>query len=168
MKVLLVDDDPDILEVVSLCFEIRWPDAIILKAQDGTTGIDLFEKQGADIVILDLGLPDIDGLEVCKTLRSSSNVPIIILTVRDQPKDIVRGLEIGADDYITKPFDQLEFLARAQAVLRRSQGLTDQDEAVFDNGELAINFTLREVRLRGEVVKLTPTEYNLLYHWCPC
>lgn len=164
MKALIVDDDPDILEVVSLCFEIRWPDATVLKAQDGASGIEMFQKQGADIVILDLGLPDMDGLEVCRKLRESSNVLIIILTVRDQPKDIVRGLETGADDYITKPFNQLEFLARVQAVLRRGQVATGQQETVLNNGDLVIDFAQREVKLSGQLVKLTPTEYNLLYH----
>ena len=164
MKALIIDDDPDILEVVSLCFEIRWPDATVLKASDGESGFALFKKEGADIVILDLGLPDVDGLEICRRLREESDVLIIILTVRNQQKDIVRGLEMGADDYITKPFDQMEFMARTQAVLRRGQKLSDLSERVFSDGELIINLPDREVRLHGEVVKLTPTEYNLLYH----
>lgn len=113
MKTLIIDDDPDILEAVALCFEIRWPDTVVVTAVDGQSGIKQFRDQGADIVILDLGLPDMDGLEVCRQLREISEVPIIILTVRDQRKDIIRGLEMGADDYITKPFDQMELLARA-------------------------------------------------------
>lgn len=165
MKALIIDDDPDILEVVSLCFEIRWPDATIITAQDGASGLALFEREGADIVVLDLGLPDTDGLEVCRQLRESTEVLIIILTVRDQQKDVVRGLEMGADDYITKPFSQMELMARAQAVLRRGQKLADQQkERTFAEGELMINFDSREVKLSIENVKLTPTEYNLLYH----
>lgn len=164
MKALIIDDDPDILEVVALCFEIRWPEATVVRATDGQTGLDLFRKEGADIVILDLGLPDVDGLEICRQMREESDVLIVILTVRNQQKDIVRGLEMGADDYITKPFDQMEFMARAQAVLRRGQKLSDSTEKVFSDGELSINLPEREVRLLGEIVKLTPTEYNLLYH----
>ncbi len=164
MKALIIDDDPDVLDVVSLCFEIRWPDATVLRAQDGARGIATLEKEGADIIILDLGLPDMDGLDVCKKVRQTNTVPIIILTVRDQSTDIVRGLEAGADDYITKPFNQMEFLARVQAVLRRGQPQTpDERERVFQNGELIINFAQREVRVGGDLVKLTPTEYNLLY-----
>lgn len=165
MKALVVDDDPDILDVVSLCIELRWPDAIVLRSQDGVGGIAIFEREGADVVILDLGLPDMDGLDVCRKLRQFSSVPIIVLTVRDKPTDIVRGLETGADDYITKPFNQMEFLARVQAVLRRGQPLSmvEQEERSFLNGKLSINFAKREVKAAGELVKLTPTEYNLLY-----
>ena len=93
MKALIIDDDPDIVEVVSLCFEIRWPDAVLIKAPDGATGIQRYKEEGADIVILDLGLPDMDGLSVCRTLKKLGDVNIIILTVRDQPNDIVKGLE---------------------------------------------------------------------------
>ena len=83
MKTLIIDDDPDILEAVSLCFEIRWPETVVVTAMDGASGLRQYREQGADIVILDLGLPDIDGLDVCKQLRAISNVPIIILTMRD-------------------------------------------------------------------------------------
>ncbi|MDP3061979.1 MAG: response regulator, partial [Chloroflexota bacterium] len=96
MKALIIDDDPDVLDVVSLCVELRWPDATVLTAQDGATGLETFAKESADVIILDLGLPDMDGLEVCKRLRQQGTVPIIMLTVRDQPNDIVRGLETGA------------------------------------------------------------------------
>lgn len=163
MRVLIIDDDPDIREVVSLCFEIRWPGSTILTATDGASGLELYQKEGADLVILDLGLPDTDGMEVCRKLRELGNVLIIMLTVRDQPKDVVRGLETGADDYITKPFNQMEFLARAHAVLRRGQAVSGQEDRAFAGGELVINFDQREVRLHGEAVKLTPTEYNLLH-----
>ncbi len=164
MKTLIIDDDPDITEVVSLCFEIRWPDAVVLTAADGASGLEVFRREGADIVVLDLGLPDMDGLEVCRKLRETSDVRIIMLTVRNQQKDIVRGLEVGADDYITKPFDQMEFLARVQAVLRRGQPLPGEQGQAFSNGELSIDFMTREVKLHGQIVKFTPTEYNLLYH----
>ena len=111
LKTLIIDDDPDIAEAVALCFEIRWPETEVLIAADGRRGLDLFREQGADFVILDLGLPDMDGLDVCRELRAQSDVPIVMLTVRDGRNDIVRGLECGADDYITKPFDQMELLS---------------------------------------------------------
>lgn len=163
MKTLIIDDDPDILEAVALCFEIRWPDTDVITATDGASGLTRFKDQGADIVILDLGLPDMDGLDVCKEIRESSDVPIIILSVRDQRKDIIRGLELGADDYMTKPFDQMELLARARSVLRRGQRTAPASEAVFADGRLTINFDGREVRLDGNLIRLTPTEYNLLH-----
>ena len=162
MKTLIIDDDPDILEAVSLCFEIRWPDTSVITATDGGSGLKQFRDQGADIVILDLGLPDIDGLEVCRQIREMSDVPIIILTVRDQRKDVIRGLEMGADDYMTKPFDQMELLARARSVMRRGQKDEPETERVFADGRLVINFDGREVRMDGNLVRLTPTEYNLL------
>ncbi len=162
MKTLIIDDDPDILEAVSLCFEIRWPDTTVITASDGGGGLKQFRDQGADIVILDLGLPDIDGLEVCRQIREMSEVPIIILSVRDQRKDVIRGLEMGADDYMTKPFDQMELLARARSVMRRGQKEAEDTEQVFADGRLTINFDGREVRMDGNLVRLTPTEYNLL------
>ncbi len=164
MKVLIVDDDPDIVEVVTLCFEMRWPDATIITAPDGGTGIETFQKQGADLIILDLGLPDMDGLEVLQRIRTTSKVFVIILTVRNQQKDVVRGLELGADDYITKPFDQMELLARAQSILRRGSMPTEEKSISFNDGELHLDFSAREVTLGGEAIKLTPTEYKLLYH----
>ncbi|MBI4282755.1 MAG: response regulator transcription factor [Chloroflexi bacterium] len=163
MKALIVDDDVDIGDMVALCFEIRWPEATVLVAQNGTKGIELFDDEHPDIVILDLGLPDIDGLEVCRRIRENSDVPIIILTVRDQKKDIVRGLEAGADDYITKPFNQMEFMARSQAVLRRTQNHLGNQRLSFENEQLVIDPDSREVRVQGELACLTPREYNLLY-----
>ncbi len=118
MKILIIEDDPDVVEVVQLCFELRWRHSQALVATTGAQGIELVESEAPDIVILDLGLPDIDGLEVCRQIRAFSDVPIVMLTVRDSEVDIVKGLEIGADDYITKPFRHIELLARVQAVLR--------------------------------------------------
>src|SRR3972149_9617659 len=120
MKVLIIEDDPDVVEVVQLCFELRWRHSQALVASTGAQGIELVESESPDIVILDLGLPDMDGLEVCRQVRSFSDVPIVMLTVRDSEVDIVKGLEMGADDYITKPFRHIELLARVQAVLRRA------------------------------------------------
>ena len=162
MKTLIIDNDPDIAEAVSLCFEIRWPDTEVMLARDGDSGLRIFEEQGADFVILDLGLPDMDDIEVCRRIRETSDVAIVMLTVRDGRNDVIRGLESGADDYITKPFDQMELLARARSVLRRGGRLNASTEATFADGRLTINFEGREVRVDGDLVRLTPTEYNLL------
>jgi DNA-binding response OmpR family regulator len=163
MKTLIIDDDPDIAEAVSLCFEIRWPNTEVLTAPDGETGLRMFKEHGADFVVLDLGLPDMDGVEVCKRLREESDVAIVMLTVRDGRTDMIRGLESGADDYMTKPFDQMELLARARSVLRR--GIRkEKTGGAFAGGRLSVDFTGREVRMDGDLVRLTPTEYNLLHH----
>ena len=113
-------------------------------------------------MILDLGLPDMDGIEVCRRIRETSDVAIVMLTVRDSRNDVIRGLESGADDYITKPFDQMELLARAPSVLRRGGRQSASTEATFADGRLTINVEGREVRVDGDFVRLTPTEYNLL------
>ena len=164
MKALIVDDDVDIAEAVALCFEIRWPDTEAVTVLDGRSALRAFRERGADIVVLDRQLPDMDGIEVCKQLRQESNVPIIMLTVSDRPRDIVRGLESGADDYIAKPFDQVELLARAGSLLRRSQRSASSGGTLFADGRLSIKFQEREVAVDGKVVRLTATEYNLLEH----
>ena len=120
MKVVIIEDNAEVVEAVSMCFELRWPEVTVLSTGEGIRGLELIEAESPDVVILDLGLPDIDGFELLHQIRLFSGVPIIILTVRDQKIDIVRGLESGADDYITKPFDHNEFLARVKTVLRRT------------------------------------------------
>jgi two-component system KDP operon response regulator KdpE len=165
MKVLVIDDSPEVTEAVALCFELRWPHSTIVSALTGNKGVDLVEAESPDIVILDVGLPDIDGFEACRQIRSFSETPIIMLTVRDRDVDVARGLELGADDYITKPFSHIELLARVQAVLRRAQMLpSGSGEPPFVAGDMWIDFNSREVKVNGEAVKLTPTEYSLLYH----
>lgn len=165
MKVLVIEDAIDVVKVVSLCLELRWPDATILSAAEGSKGLELIEKEKPDLVILDLGLPDMDGLDVLREIRRFSDVPIIVLTVRDRDSDIARGLELGADDYMTKPFSHIELQARVNTVLRRAQGaVTANNEGEFNSGNLSINFASREVYLDGQRVRLTPIEYNLLYY----
>jgi len=164
MKVVIIEDDPEIVEAVSLCFDLRWPDVEVLTANEGINGVDLIERDSPDIVILDVGLPDIDGFEVCRRIRLFSDVPIVMLTVKDQEFDKVKGLELGADDYMTKPFSHVELLVRVKAVLRRSTiPDLDRGEEPLTIGKLWIDFAAHEVRVDGEAVKLTPTEYNLLY-----
>lgn len=163
MKVLVIDDAPELAEVVSLCFEMRWPNSTILSAETAAEGVRQARAAGPDVIILDINLPDKDGFQVCREIRSFSDAPIIILTVRSDDQDVVKGLEWGADDYIAKPFSYIQFLSRIQAVLRRTQTpATNVEERPFITGELAIHFETREVQVRGIPLKLTNTEYNLL------
>lgn len=165
MKVVVIDDSPEITEVVSLCFQLRWSGTSILSAEDGNKGLELIEAESPDIVILDIGLPGIDGFQVLRELRQFSQVPVIMLTVKGKDTDVARGLELGADDYITKPFSHIELVARTQAVLRRVQGKSaSSEERPFISGRLSVDFSSNEVRLNGASVKLTSTEYRLLYH----
>jgi DNA-binding response OmpR family regulator len=152
------------VEAVSLCFELRWPGAAVLSATEGEKGLEVLENDAPDIIILDLGLPDIDGYDVLRQVRRFSDVPIIILTVRGEEMDKVKGLELGADDYIVKPFAPAELLARVKAVLRRAQMPELRgDEKPIVTPKLSINLATREVIREGKAVKLSPTEYNLLY-----
>lgn len=164
MKIVIIEDAADIVEVVSLCFDLRWPGSEIFSSAEGKRGLELIERENPDIVILDLGLPDIDGFEVLKDIRRFSNVPVIVLTARTEEVDIVRGLELGADDYITKPFSHIQLLARVQSVLRRAQSIPKSSASnCYSAGDLYIDFDGREVRLAGRTLQLTPTEYNVLY-----
>ncbi|HJX69777.1 MAG TPA: response regulator transcription factor [Dehalococcoidia bacterium] len=163
MKVLVVEDDPGIIESVSLCFELRWPGANLVSSSAGEKGVELAGTEFPDVIILDLGLPDMDGLEVLRQIRRFSDVPVVILTARGEEMDKVKGLELGADDYITKPFAPAEFLARIKTVLRRSQRTEPKaGEKPVVRGKLKIDFATREVSLGDRLIKLTPSEYNLL------
>ena len=165
MKVLVIEDDPGIIEVVSLCFQLRWSGTSLASAATGSKGIELVETESPDVVILDIGLPDMDGYQVLREIRRFSDVPVIMLTVRDEDTNIARGLELGADDYITKPFSHIELIARVQAVLRRVQGVSvTDDERPFSCGKLSVDFARNEVMLDGKPVKLTSTERKLLYY----
>ena len=165
MKILVVDDDPDVFEVVSLCFEMRWPNAEVIHASCGELGIELAQEEAPDLVVLDLELPDVDWLQVCAEIRRFSTVPIIILTVRDSPEDEMRGLELGADDYIRKPFSPVELQARAYALSRRARITeTQKEELVCQMGDLFLHFSGTRVLLNGEPLHLTSTEYQVLYY----
>lgn len=165
MKVLLIDDEPDICEVITISFNLRWPDGVVLSANTGKKGIELTRKESPDVIILDIGLPDMDGFQVCEQLREITDAPIMILTARNSEIDKVKGLEIGADDYLTKPFSHLEMLARVRAILRRHRSPTvGEAEPPYQKGNLYIDFGAREIRVDGELIKLPPIEYSLLYH----
>jgi two-component system KDP operon response regulator KdpE len=165
MKILIVDDEADVVESVRLGFELQWREVDILEAASGEAALDVVEHGRPDIVLLDIGLPDIDGFEVVRRLRAFSDVPIVMLTARDDAMDKVKGLELGADDYVTKPFNHLELLARVKAVLRRHDMPAPTSRAPsFRSGGLEVDFAKQEARLDGERLDLTPTEYKLLYH----
>jgi DNA-binding response OmpR family regulator len=164
LKVIVVDDSPEIIEVVSLCFQMRWSDTELISASTGSAGLEMVEAENPDIVILDIGLPDMEGFEVLREIRRFSQVPVIMLTVRGEDTDVAKGLEMGADDYITKPFSHIELIARVQAVLRRSQGTTVMsEERPFSSGKLFVDFSGNEVAVDGKPVKLTSTERKLLF-----
>jgi len=164
LKVVVVDDSPEIIEVVSLCFQLRWSGAEVLSAPNGAEGLELIEAESPDIVILDIGLPDMDGFQVLREIRRFSQMPVIMLTVRGEDTDVAKGLELGADDYITKPFSHIELVARVNAVLRRTRGqAVSSEERPFASGKLSVDFAGNEVKVDGKPVKLTSTESRLLY-----
>jgi len=162
MRLLIADDDTDLLEALTLTFSLQLKDCELVTAKTGGEALRFFQSRPADAVLLDLGLPDIDGYEICRKIRERSEVPILMLSARDQELDKVRGFEMGADDYITKPFGQLELLARIKAALRRRQLSTEAGVPPFINGWLTINFLTHEVIVREQPVRLSPIEYNLL------
>ncbi len=164
MKILVVDDEPDVVEVVNLCFGLRWPEVKVIAAANGEAALSLIDSESPDLVLLDIMLPDCDGFEVCKEIRRFSDIPIIMVSARDGEMDKVRGLEMGADDYVTKPFSHLELLARVRAVLRRYESQLPAVGEVFDSGDLRIDYASHQVTLRGQPIRLTPTEYSLLFH----
>lgn len=159
--ILVVDDEIGILKFLKANLEDHGYD--VLTAMDGAEAIATFEMNMPNLVILDITMPKMDGFEVCHRIREWSQVPIIVLSVRLDGKDKVKLLDLGADDYITKPFDADELIARVRAVLRRSEPVSSsQAKPAVAIGDLEINFAQRRVALAGEEVQLTPTEYNLL------
>ncbi len=163
MKVVVVEDEKSIIDAINVAFEFRWPEARLLSAMTGKEGISLVRKEHADIVILDINLPDISGFSVLKEIREFSSVPVIILTFRSDDADVLRVLEAGADDYITKPFNYLTLLARVKAVLRRTEKVPLKNERnTLISPRLKIDFVNQRVEVDNRLVKLTPVEYRLL------
>jgi two-component system KDP operon response regulator KdpE len=165
VKVLVVDDAAEVIEAVTVSFTLQWRETDVIGADNGETALDLIEQERPDVVLLDIAMPGMDGFETLREIRAFSDVPVIMLTARDDVIDKVKGLELGADDYVTKPFDHLELLARVKALLRRLDMPQPVSRApLFQAGELTIDFASREVRLGGKLVPLTATEYKVLYH----
>jgi DNA-binding response OmpR family regulator len=163
-RILLVDDEQSIQTLLS--YPLRKEGYDVVQATDGRQALDRFEEGAFDLVVLDLMLPKVDGLEVCRQLRSRSAVPIIMLTAKSDEIDKVVGLELGADDYITKPFSLREFSSRIKAALRRAEmskaAELSQDEAPLEVLDLRIDFSKRSVRVRGREVELTFVEFEIL------
>ncbi len=160
-RILLVDDEQSIQTLLS--YPLRKDGYHVTSAQDGREALQRFEESRFDLVILDLMLPKLDGVEVCRQLRSRSQVPIIMLTAKGSETDKVAGLEVGADDYITKPFSMREFRSRVKAALRRSRMAGEPHaEETIDHGELKIDFGRRMVTLREDEVRVTYVEFEIL------
>lgn len=160
MKVLVVDDEPHIVELVA--YHLEREGFTVVTAADGVEALEKVEEEGPDVVVLDVMLPGLDGFSVCQRIRRRHAVPIILLTARTAEDDRVFGLDVGADDYVTKPFGARELVARVKAVLRRARRYGEPD-AVLRRGELTIDGERRRARLAGEPLELTPKEFDLLY-----
>jgi DNA-binding response OmpR family regulator len=162
VRILLVDDERSVQTL--LAYPLLKDGYEVISAHDGREALDRFAQQRFDLVVLDIMLPKLDGIEVCRRLRSRSQVPIIMLTAKDDEIDKVLGLEMGADDYITKPFSVREFRSRVRAALRRSEMLRARGggEAPIVSGQLEIDFDRRTVAVRGEEVRLTYVEFEIL------
>jgi len=164
VKILIVDDEPDVVKVVRMSFQVQEPTWETVAAYDGEEALETFDREQPDLVLLDVMMPEMSGFDVLKELRLFSDAPVIMLTAKDDEIDKVMGLNLGADDYITKPFGHLELLARVRAVLRRAQGVPFAHELPFTSGRIHVDFDRRQVTVDGEPVSLTATEYRLLYH----
>lgn len=162
MKLLIAEDASDVAEVVAFGARMTWSDCQVTIAGCGSDALQQFEFVQPDLVILDVSMPPPDGFEVCRRIRQHSQVPILMLTVRDATLDKVRALDLGADDYLTKPFDHLELLARMRSLVRRAHQQVLAPSSTFGAGDLTLDFATHEVRLRDTLVALTSTEYRLL------
>ena len=159
IKILVVDDEPKLLEVVESY--LKKEGFIVLKAENGEKGLQLFYDENPQLIILDLMLPDVSGEKICSEIRKVSNIPIIMLTAKSSEDNIVRGIGIGSDDYVTKPFSPKELVARVNGVLRRYHNNFNQ-ELTFDDGRLVIDFAGYKVRINDQEVQLTQAEFKLL------
>jgi two-component system KDP operon response regulator KdpE len=158
--VLVVDDEPHLVR--TLAINLRARDYAVETAGDGRSALQAFHDGAPDLVVLDLGLPDLDGVEVLRRIREVSEVPVIVLSARTDSVDKVEALDLGADDYVTKPFGMDEFLARVRVALRRGREETDQDEPTFTTDHFSLDFGDRHAVVGGNEVRLTPTEWRLL------
>lgn len=163
-KILVCDDDKEIVEAIEIY--LTQDGHQVLEAYDGIEAVEILKKESVDLLIMDIMMPRMDGIRVTLKIREKHNIPIIILSAKSEDADKILGLNIGADDYITKPFNPLELVARVKSHLRRYMQLGStaikESEAIYTVGGLAINDDLKEVTVDGEPVKLTPIEYNIL------
>ncbi|WP_166259188.1 response regulator [Marinobacter salicampi] len=162
-RILIIDDEPQIRHFLRISLKTEGYE--VLEAERGETGLSLFAKHSPELVILDLGLPDMDGSEVLAALRESTSVPVIVLSVRDKELEKVKALDLGANDYVTKPFGVDELLARVRTQLRnqeRKSGRQTEVPLVFDDGMLRIDLAMRKISVNAEPVRLTPKEFAVL------
>ncbi len=165
-KILVVDDDLNICELLKLYLENEG--YMVYVANDGQAAVDMFNEKSPDLVLLDIMLPKIDGWQVCREMRKTSSVPIIMLTAKGETFDKVLGLELGADDYVTKPFDSKEVMARIKAVLRRTKGESENsasEKKIVKYDKLEINIENYELKVDGKVIDTPPKELELIYHF---
>jgi two-component system KDP operon response regulator KdpE len=161
--ILVVDDEERIIRLVRINLEMEG--FRVIEARTGLDALDLVREQMPDLVLLDVMMPEIDGFETLRMIREISNVPVVMLTVRNSEDDKVRGLDLGADDYLTKPFSPRELISRVRAILRRVEPLAPPDSTVLKiDDRLSVDFDTGEVIVEGERIKLRPTEFRLLRH----
>ena len=161
-KILIADDDKNICELLRLYLAKEGYDICI--ANDGEAAVAAFEKEKPDLVVLDIMMPGIDGWEVCRRVRAAGNTPVIMLTAKGETFDKVLGLELGADDYVVKPFEAKELVARIKAVLRRCAPAAQDTEGVISYENLSVDLSRYELKVRGKVVDAPPKELELLYY----
>ena len=172
VKVLLVEDEKSIAD--GIIYNLKNEGLKVTHVDDGKIAIDIFNEEHFDLIILDIMLPEVSGLEICKAIRKSSNVPIIMLTAKDDENDKISGLEMGADDYITKPFSVKELISRVKAVLRRTKNSellhTGDEDLNFTKeitiGNIAMSPLRYEAKVDNEIIELRPREFELLYYLC--
>jgi DNA-binding response OmpR family regulator len=162
-KILVVDDEERMVRFIRL--NLEHDGFLVNEAFNGKQAIQQLRDSSPDLILLDVMMPDLDGFEVLEIIRETSKVPVLMLTAKGEEDDRVRGLELGADDYITKPFSPREMVSRVKAVLRRTENASGSMHGLLEiDDRLKIDFDRREIWLEGKIVKLRPTEYRLLYH----
>ncbi len=162
LRLLVAEDEPDVATMIAFSARLTWPGCRVSVATGGEEALRRFDDEGADLVVLDVAMPPPDGFEVCRRLRAVSRVPILMLTVRGATEDKVRALDLGADDYLTKPFDPLELMARLRALLRRVVPHEDPPDETITFSDLSMDVATREVRRGERRIELTRTEFTLL------
>jgi two-component system KDP operon response regulator KdpE len=165
VKILTIDDDDSVRQALSVGLKLQWQDIEVVEAADGEAGLEVYLEHTPDLVLLDVSMPTMSGFEVLREIRLVSDVPVIMLTGRDEEMDHVRGLELGADEYLEKPIRHAALIAHIKTALRRARGMSPVETLPdFVAGALSVHFQNRDVTIGGESVKLTPIEYRLLYH----
>ncbi len=162
LRILIAEDEPEMVEALTLSLRFQWPDCELAIAVTGAEALQLAAERNRDLMLLDIGLPVVDGYDVLRDLRRVSTVPIIVVSGRQDELDKVRALELGADDFVSKPFGHMELLARVKAVLRRSAQSNGAGHVAYYDGYLGLDFASRRVTIADHELNLTPQEYGLL------